>query len=230
LVGKLVCRQTIFGSVANPAHATATVMHFPANAGLIFLMDDLTNDMYLVDTGATLSIVPCNQNSSPFAPLLKGTANPLLGLHPKTAISRQTFHIQFFTSRCGPTLGIDFLGKFKVTVAPEIIQIQLSCTAAASTALYLPSAAPPASPYLFSFPPASAPVPIRLPVAVTSSQPLAISAHKVRNPKVKSSSFSSGENQSLSDPLFSFKKYLILCLLMSKSYCKNSSPFFAPGI
>jgi hypothetical protein len=47
-------------------------MHFPANAGLIFLTDELTNDKYLVDTGATLSIVPCSQNSSPSGPLLKG--------------------------------------------------------------------------------------------------------------------------------------------------------------
>jgi hypothetical protein len=47
-------------------------MHFPAYAGLIFLTDELTNDRYLVDTGATLSIVPCNQNSSPSGPLLKG--------------------------------------------------------------------------------------------------------------------------------------------------------------
>ncbi len=52
-VGKLVCRKTIFGLAANPAHATATGMHFPANAGLIFLTDKLTNDRYLVDTGAT---------------------------------------------------------------------------------------------------------------------------------------------------------------------------------
>jgi hypothetical protein len=47
-------------------------MHFHANAGLMFLTDELTNDRYLVDTGATLSIVPCNQNSSPSGPLLKG--------------------------------------------------------------------------------------------------------------------------------------------------------------
>jgi hypothetical protein len=40
-------------------------MHFPAKAGLIFLTDELTNDRYLFDTGATLSIVPCNLNSSP---------------------------------------------------------------------------------------------------------------------------------------------------------------------
>ncbi len=45
-------------SAAIPAHATATAMHFPANAGLIFLTDELTNDRYLVDSGATLSNVP----------------------------------------------------------------------------------------------------------------------------------------------------------------------------
>jgi hypothetical protein len=47
-------------------------MHFPANAGLIFLTNKLTNDRYLVDIGATLSIVPCNQNLNPSDPLLKG--------------------------------------------------------------------------------------------------------------------------------------------------------------
>jgi hypothetical protein len=53
-------------------HATATAMHFPANAGLMFLTDELTNYRYLVATEATLSIVPCSQNSSPSGPLLKG--------------------------------------------------------------------------------------------------------------------------------------------------------------
>ncbi len=72
LIGKLIRRWTPFGPAAFPTHATATAMHFPANAGLIFLTDELTNDKYLVDTGATLSIVPCSQNSSPSGPLLKG--------------------------------------------------------------------------------------------------------------------------------------------------------------
>jgi hypothetical protein len=132
----------------------------------------------------------------------------------------------------GFILGIDFLRKFKVIVDPEINQIQFACTAAASPAPYLPSVAPSASPYLFSFPPAPAPVPIQLPAAATSSQPPAISAHIVRNPEVKLSSFSSRENQSLFDPPppSSFQKYLILCLLMSKPYCKNSPLFFAPGM
>jgi hypothetical protein len=70
--GKLKCRRTFSGSAAIPAHATATAMHFPANAGLIFLTDELINDRFLVDTGATLSLIPCTSNSSPSGPLLKG--------------------------------------------------------------------------------------------------------------------------------------------------------------
>jgi hypothetical protein len=72
-------------------------MHFPANAGLIFLTDELTNDRYLVDTWATLSIVPCNQNSSPSGPLLKGAAGqPILswGFIQKTV----QFQGKLFTS------------------------------------------------------------------------------------------------------------------------------------
>jgi hypothetical protein len=79
LVGKLACRQTSLGSAAFTTHATATAMHFPANTGLIFLTDELTNDKYLVDTRATLSIVPCSQNSSPSGPILKGAdGQPIL--------------------------------------------------------------------------------------------------------------------------------------------------------
>jgi hypothetical protein len=51
-----------------PAHATATSMHFPADAGLIFLTDELTNDRFLVDTGATLSIIPCSSTATRLVP------------------------------------------------------------------------------------------------------------------------------------------------------------------
>ncbi len=71
---------------------------------LDFLTDKLTNDRYLVDTGAPLSIVPCNQNSSPSGPLLKeadGQPIPSWGFIQKTAISRQNFYINFSASRCG---------------------------------------------------------------------------------------------------------------------------------
>jgi hypothetical protein len=87
-------------------------MHFPVDAGLIFLTDKLTNDRYLVDTGATLSIIPCASNANPSG-LLKG-ANGL----PITSWGFITKTVQFqgkrFTSNfmqavvAGPILGIDF--------------------------------------------------------------------------------------------------------------------------
>jgi hypothetical protein len=49
----------------------ATTVHFPTNSGLIFLTDVLTNDKYLVDTRATLSIIPHNSKNKPSGPLLK---------------------------------------------------------------------------------------------------------------------------------------------------------------
>jgi hypothetical protein len=88
-------------------------MHFPANAGLIFLTDELTNDRYLVDTGATLSIVPCNQNSSLSGPLLRGADGQTI---PSWGFIKKTVQFQgkLFTSSfwqaaiTGPILGIDF--------------------------------------------------------------------------------------------------------------------------
>jgi hypothetical protein len=88
-------RRTLTSSAAISTHATAMAMHFPANAGLIFRTDELT-DRYLVDTGATLSIVPCTANSSPSGPLLKGEDGqpiPSWGFIKKYClVSRQTFH------------------------------------------------------------------------------------------------------------------------------------------
>ncbi len=54
MVGKLNCHRTPFSLAAIPTHATAMAMHFPANGGLIFLNDELTNDRYLVDTDSFL--------------------------------------------------------------------------------------------------------------------------------------------------------------------------------
>jgi hypothetical protein len=115
---------------------------------------------YSVNTGATLSIVPCNQNSSPSGPLLKGAdGQPILSwVYIKKTVQ---FQGQLFTSTflqsavSGPILGIDFLRKFKVIVSPELSQIQFACSAAAPPAHILPSAAPPTSYCLSS----STPVP-----------------------------------------------------------------------
>jgi hypothetical protein len=135
------------------------------------------------------------------------------------------------------------LRKFKVTVVPEINQIQFACTGAAppipysfattSPAPFLLSVASSSPPLLPVPTPEPAPVPAKLPAAATSSQPPTISAHVVQNPEVKSPSFSSRENQSLLDPPPSYKiiiKYPILSLLMLKICCKNSPLFYAPGM
>ncbi len=137
LVGKLKRRRTTFSSAANSNHATATAMLFPANAGLIFLTDELTNDKYLVDTGATLSIFPCKQNSSPSGPLLKGADGqpiPSWGFIQKTVqFQGKLFTANFLQAAvAGPILGIDFLKKLKVTVSPDTSQIQLASTCTVS--------------------------------------------------------------------------------------------------
>jgi hypothetical protein len=81
----------------------------------------------LVDTGATLSIVPCNQISSPSGPLLKeADGQPVLswGFIQKTVqFQGKLFKSTFLQATvAGPILGIDFLRKFKVIVSPEISQ------------------------------------------------------------------------------------------------------------
>jgi hypothetical protein len=115
-------------------------MHFPGNAGLIFLTDELTNDnRYLVDTGATLSFVPCNQNATPSGPLIKGADEqpiPSWGFIKKTVQSQGKLLTATFLQAAvaGPILVLDFLRKFKVTVSPEINLIQFVCSTAASPA------------------------------------------------------------------------------------------------
>ncbi len=166
-------------------------MHFPANAGLIFLADEFTNDRFLVETGATLSIIPCSSNSSPSGPLLKGADRQTI---PSWGFIQRTVQFQgkLFTSSflqaavAGPILGIDFLRKFKVKVVPETSHVLFACTVAAS----------PVPPRL----PSSAPEAVPLYARPTSSQPPAIIAQLVRNPEVKSSSFSFRNDQSFLDP------------------------------
>jgi hypothetical protein len=95
-------------------------MHFPGNAGLIFVTNKLTNDRYLVDTGATLSIVPCTCNPSPFGPLLKGADGQPV---PAWDFVSETVQFQgkLFTAKflqeavADPILGIHFLRKFRIT-------------------------------------------------------------------------------------------------------------------
>jgi hypothetical protein len=68
-----------------------------------------------------LSIAPCNQNSSPSGPLLKGADGqsiPSWGLIKKTAIQRQTFHIQFLAVSVRPSTPL--LQKIPDSVAADV--------------------------------------------------------------------------------------------------------------
>jgi hypothetical protein len=93
-------------------------MHFPTNSGLIFLTGGLTNDKYLIDTGATLSIIANNSNYKPPGPLLKG-ANalpiPFLGFLTKAVqFQRKLFTFHFLQAAvAGPILRLDFLKNSK---------------------------------------------------------------------------------------------------------------------
>ncbi len=137
-----------------------------------------------------MSIVPCNQNSSPSGPLLKGADGqpiPSWGFVQKTV----QFQGKFFTSTflqaavAGPILGIDFLRKFEGIISPELSQKQFACSAAAPPTQILPSAAPPATYCFSSSTPVPAPVLIQPPTATTSSQPPAISAYLSRGEVVQ---------------------------------------------
>jgi hypothetical protein len=102
LVGKLKRRWTLTGSAATSTHDTATAMLLPANAGLIFLTDELSHDRHLVDTGTTLSVVPCNSKPTPSGPLIKGAdGQPISSwgfVEKKCPISGQTFFYGVFAS------------------------------------------------------------------------------------------------------------------------------------
>ena len=98
-------------------------MSFPTNAGLLFLNDEISKDSFLVDTGATLSIVPHNSKVRPSGLILNGANGkpiPICGYISKLVLFQgPSFKHSFLQAAvAGPILVIDFLKQFNVTVAP----------------------------------------------------------------------------------------------------------------
>jgi hypothetical protein len=94
---KLPPNRKRFGGFSHTSHCHSYA--FSCKCWLDFLTNELTNERYLVDTGATLSIVPCNQNSSPSGPLLKGADGqpiPSWGFIKKTVQFQASFLHQPF--------------------------------------------------------------------------------------------------------------------------------------
>ncbi len=107
----------------------------PPNSGLIFPTDEMTNDKNLVDTGATLSIVPHNYNSKPSGPLLRGANGlpmPSWGFITKAGrFQSKLFTTNFFASWSGRIhSGYSFFAKNQTHCCPETNEVLLSCTAA----------------------------------------------------------------------------------------------------
>jgi hypothetical protein len=131
-------------------------------------MYELTNDRYLVDTGATLSIAPSTTNASPSDPSLGSCWQPIpsCGYVSKTVqFQGKLFTVKFLQAGvAGPILGMGFLRKFRITVAPETSQVLFTCTATALAAAksFLPYFSPIAEPSV-SAPPATQPIPDSVP-------------------------------------------------------------------
>ncbi len=93
------------------------------------------NDRYLEDTGAILSIVPCVSNAGPYGPLFKRADGQQSPPGVSFQFQGKLFTVQFLQAAvAGPILSIDFLGKIRITVAPETSKVLFACTATAPAA------------------------------------------------------------------------------------------------
>ena len=92
---------------------SATACKNSNNSDLIFLPDSLSRKVFLADSGASLSIVPYNSQSSPFGPKLRSASGASIG-----AWGFKTMQVKFRKTRfshrfllaevANPTLEMDF--------------------------------------------------------------------------------------------------------------------------
>ena len=98
-------------------------MSFATGTGLIFLRDEVTGHKFLVDTGASLSILPHQSHSATSGPKLVGAdgkAIPAWGFR-ETAVQfgPHKFTFKFLLAAvASPILGFDFLAKHGLCVSP----------------------------------------------------------------------------------------------------------------
>ena len=110
--GKLDRRQPtkLAATSATPqVIAMATAMSFPTGSGLIFLKDQISGKDFLVDTEASLSILPHKSIEPPSGPKLSG-ANGLP--IPACGVRGQIITLSISACRCGCThLGFGFFAQ-----------------------------------------------------------------------------------------------------------------------
>jgi hypothetical protein len=104
---------------------TATAMSFSHGSGLLFLKD--SDHSFLVDSGATLSILLCSSSVAPSGPKLIGAngANipPWVQKHTLAFSNRSFTHELLLSKVATPILGLDFLRKFQLSIHPLQAQV-----------------------------------------------------------------------------------------------------------
>ena len=108
-------------------------MSFLPACGLIFLTDNLSGTKFLVDTGASLSILPHTSSAAQSGPKLvgvQGTAIPTWGYQQKTVVfgaARFTFNF-LLANVATPIIGVNFLRNLRLDVSPSLGQVVFAAT------------------------------------------------------------------------------------------------------
>ena len=102
---------------------TATAMPFWLGSSLLFLRDNHSKLNFLVDTGASLSIIPFTSANIPLGQKLigaNGAQIPTWGFQTRTlAFGNQQFTHDFLLAKVAtPILGLDFFKKFQLSIHP----------------------------------------------------------------------------------------------------------------
>jgi hypothetical protein len=104
-------------------------MSFSHGSGLIFFRDTHNQLHFLVDPGASLSIIPFSSSQTPLGPKLRGANDasiPTWGFQTKTIKigTTQQFEHDFLLAKVAiPILGLDFFRKFQLSIHPRQCQV-----------------------------------------------------------------------------------------------------------
>jgi hypothetical protein len=103
-------------------------MSFSHSSGLMFLRDSYNQLNFLVDSGASISIIPFPSSQTPLGPKLvgaNGASIPTWGFQTKTIkIGTNTFEHEFLLAKVAiPLLGLDFFRKFQLSIHPLQCQV-----------------------------------------------------------------------------------------------------------
>ena len=122
-------------------------MSFSHGSGLLFLTDQKTNTNFLVDTGASLSILPHISNNPSSGPRLIGANGDKISTWGYKTLSLKFgpahFTFQFLLAAVAtPILGLDFFKKFNLTICPANSRITDAAGSPLQTLFTAAAAAP----------------------------------------------------------------------------------------